>query len=66
MAYYVHVATRGSKITDKPTHALNYIARGHDDTRVPLQGFGKLAGEQDERRLADRFEDVVPALSSTL
>jgi hypothetical protein len=57
MAFYVDMATRGSKITDKPRHALSYVAYGHDDTRLPLEGFGKLANERDERRLADRFEE---------
>ncbi len=58
MAYYVHVATRGSKITDSPTNALNYILYGHDDTRVPLLGLGVLASLNDERQLADRFEQA--------
>ena len=57
MAFYVHMATRGSKITDSPRIALNYIAHGHDDRRVSIEGFGKLASERDERQLADRFEN---------
>jgi hypothetical protein len=57
MAFYVHMATRGSKTTDSPRNALNYIAHGHDDRRVSLEGFGKLASERDERQLADRFEE---------
>lgn len=58
MAYYVHVATRGRKVTDSPTNAINYIARGHDDRRVPLVGLGVLASLHDERTIADRFEEA--------
>ncbi len=52
MAYYVHVATRGSKTTDSPANALNYIVYGHDDTRVPLLGLCVLGSLSDERQLA--------------
>ncbi len=58
MAYYVHIATRGSKITDSPANAINYILYGHDDSRVQLLGLGLLAGVHDERQLADRFEEA--------
>lgn len=52
MAFYVHLATRGSKVTDTPRLALRYITRDE----VALQGFGELAGELDQTRLGDLFE----------
>lgn len=52
MAFYVHLATRGSKVTDTPRLALRYITRDE----VALHGFGELAGELDQTRLGDLFE----------
>jgi hypothetical protein len=56
-----HDARRDASYSDAELH---YIARMDpgwkadlEGGRVPLVGFGELAGELDDKRLAERFED---------